>query len=267
MTPEYKMRFSGKVALVTASSRGIGFAVAQKLAGEGAAVCICARDEKRLAEALEALDPIAKGRLLQVPGDLASRDFLVELVTRTEKELGTVDVLIANSGGPPAGEAMKFGEAEWQSAFDHNLMSVIRLCQLVVPGMRKKRFGRLIALTSTVAKEPAPKMVLSNVTRAGVVAFMKTLAHELGPDGVTANSILTGGVETERFESLVQKQIANSGETYEAAMARIGKTIPAGFIAKPADMAELVAFMASPEAGYLNGVAIPFDGGALKSAF
>ena len=179
----------------------------------------------------------------------------------------TIDILVNNSGGPPAGEALSFTDEQWLAAINSNLLSVIRLSTLVIPDMKAKGWGRIVNLTSTAAREPGAGMVLSNVTRAGVAAYTKTLAQEVGPFGITVNTILTGGVLTDRLRSLLERNIKDTGESLEDALAKIEKTIPVRHIATPEEFAKTILFFVSPEASYMTGAAIALDGGASKSIF
>jgi 3-oxoacyl-[acyl-carrier protein] reductase len=263
-----KPNLSGRVAIVTASSSGIGFAIAQLLLEAGASVAICGRSRERLASAEKALGERSSDRVLAVQGDVAEASFLRVLVEKTTARFGSnIGVLVNNSGGPPPGEVLSKTDEDWESAIDNNFMSVVRMCRLVAPYMKKNGWGRIINLTSTAAREPAPGMVLSNSTRAAVAAYSKTLAHEVGPYGITVNTILTGGCLTDRLDSLLQKKIEGTGQSMEQAIEEIEKTIPVRHLATPEEFARIVLFLTAPEAGYLTGAAIPLDGGASKSLF
>lgn len=259
------INLSGRTALVTASSKGIGFAISKALAGAGANVCICSRSEDNLHVAQRDLaDP---QRVFAVAGDIADPEFLKRLVERAQERFKSIDILVNNSGGPPPGEALSLTEDQWLGAINGNLLSVVRLSSLVVPGMKSRGWGRIVNLTSTAAREPAAGMVLSNVTRAGVAAYTKTLAQEVGPFGITVNTILTGGVLTDRLNSLLERNIKDTGESFQDAIARIEKTIPVRHISSPDEFAQMTLFLVSPQASYVNGAAIPVDGGASKSIF
>jgi 3-oxoacyl-[acyl-carrier protein] reductase len=262
------VNLSGKVALVTASSKGIGLAIAEEFLKAGADVAICARNADHLDAARERLAKSHGSRVIARTGDIADPTFLQSFISEVvEEHAGRIDILVNNSGGPPPGEAIERTDEEWLSALNNNFLSVVRMCRLVVPFMKQNNWGRIINLTSTAAKEPAPGMVLSNATRAAVVAYGKTLAHELGPFGITVNTILTGGCLTERLESLLRRKIEGSDETLEEAIANIEKTIPVRHIATPTEFAQTILFLASPASSYLTGAAIPLDGGASKSTF
>jgi 3-oxoacyl-[acyl-carrier protein] reductase len=254
-----------KVALITASSGGIGFAIAQLLLQSGASVGICGRDEARLQSATQKLGE--ESRVLAMPGDVRDSAFLEKFVDAAAKRFGRIDILVNNSGGPPPGEALSKTDDDWSAAIENNFLSVVRMCRLVVPHMKQNNWGRIVNLTSTAAREPAPGMVLSNSTRAAVAAFSKTLAHEIGPLGITVNTILTGGCLTDRLNSLLQKKIEGTEQTMEEALAEIEKTIPVRHIASPEEFAQTVLFLVSDHASYLTGAAIPLDGGASKAIF
>jgi 3-oxoacyl-[acyl-carrier protein] reductase len=263
-----KIELEGKVALITASSQGIGFAIAKAIHRSGASVCICARNPDRVQQAVRELESQHANRVLGLAGDIADPEFLQRLVETCSTHFGSsIDILVNNSGGPPPGEALRMTEEQWAGAINTNLLSVVRLCALVFAGMKEKGWGRIINLTSTAAREPAAGMVLSNVTRAGVAAYSKTLSQEVGSFGITVNTILTGGVLTDRLTSLLQKQIETSGGSIEDRLEQIEQGIPVRHIATPDEFAQAVLFLASPEAGYLTGAAIPLDGGTSKSIF
>lgn len=254
------MRFKNKTVIVTAGTKGIGKAIVEGFLEEGANVATCSRNSK-------ALD-LKNKRLFKISGDIRQLSFLKDFHESAKNFFdSSIDILINNNGGPPPGPAISHSEDAWASAIDGNLLSTIRMTNLVIPEMMKNKWGRIINLTSSTAKEPAPGMVLSNVTRAAVAAFSKTMAHEHGSDGITVNTILTGGVATERFYNLVQKQVENTGKTKQEIMGTINSTIPRGYISSPEEFAKYILFLASKEAGFLTGTAIPIDGGASKGTF
>jgi 3-oxoacyl-[acyl-carrier protein] reductase len=262
------VNLSGKVAMVTAASSGIGFAVAKSFFEAGANIAICGRTEERLELARRSLGESESERILAMQGDVAELSFLEAFVAEAVQRFGpSVDILVNNSGGPPPGEALGKTDADWMAAINSNFMSVVRMCRMIVPIMKEKGWGRIINLTSTAAREPAPGMILSNATRAAVAAYAKTLSHEVGPFGITVNTILTGGCLTDRLYALLQKRIEGTGQTFEEAIAEIERGIPVRHIATPTEFARLVLFLASPDSGYLTGAAIPLDGGASKSIF
>ena len=263
-----KYDFFNKIVLVTASSQGIGYGVAKGFYKAGAKVVICSRTDSNLQKSAKVLSGDDSSRLLSISGDISKLNFLKSLVSDVEQYYkGSIDILVNNSGGPPPKESTSITEEEWKKAIDSNLLSVIRLCSLVLPGMKQKKWGRIINLTSTGAKEPGANMALSNVTRAGVAAYSKTLSREVGKDGITVNTILTGGCLTERFYSLVQKQVEKGGEDKSKVIQKLVQNVPVGYFSTPDEFAQFILFLASEEAGYLTGVSIPVDGGSSKSVF
>lgn len=260
--------FSDRVALVTASSRGLGLAIARELLASGARVTICGRDPTSLREAEAALRDIDPDRVHALSGDLADASFASSLVPSTAEAFGEiVDTLVTNSGGPPPGLIEELDDSRWHDAIDGVLMSTVRLIRSALPGMKEKGFGRILCLTSTTAKEPVPGMVLSSATRAAVVSMAKTLSREAGPAGVTVNSILTGGVRTDRFEQLVRRSIEGSSEPFEEALDRLRADVPVRYFADPEEFARATLLLATREAGYINGSAFAVDGGILRSLF
>jgi 3-oxoacyl-[acyl-carrier protein] reductase len=259
--------FTGRIAMITAASRGIGFGIADALAARGADLAICGRNTESLDKAAEALR--GRGiRIYAMPGDVGDSVFLDEFVRGAEGALGRgPDILVNNNGGPPAGDVFSRTEGMWQDAIARNFMSVVRLCAAVGPGMKSRGWGRIVNLTSLTGKEPDDGMVLSSTTRAAVAAYSKTLAGELGPYGVTVNTVLTGGVLTERANGLIRQEIATTGETLEKALERIAATLPVRRIASPEEFAKAVLFLCSDASSYVTGVALPIDGGASRTAF
>ena len=260
--------FDGRIVLVTAGSKGIGFACAKGFMEGGARIAICARGEEGLSAAHEKLSAIDPDRVFTMQCDVSSRDLLKKFVAGTVEHFGgTVDILINNNGGPPAGVTDELTDEDWLAAVEGNLLSAIRASALVLPGMKERQWGRIINLTSATAREPAPGMALSNVTRAGVAAYAKTLSHEVGPFGITVNTVLTGGCMTDRFHSLLQRRLDNTGEDRETVLAELRGNVPVRFISTPDQFARTVLFLGSEQSAYLTGAAIPLDGGTSKSIF
>jgi 3-oxoacyl-[acyl-carrier protein] reductase len=263
-----EISLKGKNALVTASTKGIGFGVARSLYQAGAKVCLCSRRPEAVEEAAARVGEGDRTRVLGLAGDLGEPAFLARLVRAAVEGFGgPLDILVNNSGGPPFADTLELTEEQWQGALDRNFLSVVRLCALVAPGMKEKRWGRIINLTSMSGKEPGAGMALSNATRAAVAAYSKTLATELGPFGITINTVLTGGVLTDRLRDLFRIGVEGTEETVEAAIARSAEEIPVRHFATPDEFARTVLFLASEEASYLTGVALPLDGGASKTVF
>lgn len=259
--------FAGRLALVTASSRGIGFGIAHALAQRGADVVLCARATEALDKAAEKIRETGV-KVAAMAGDVGDFEFLTRLTSLARNTFGREpDILVNNNGGPPAGDVFSRSEMMWREAFERNFMSVVRLCALVAPEMKKRGWGRIVNLTSLAGKEPDSGMVLSSTMRAAVAAYSKTLAAELGPFGVTVNTVLTGGVLTERAYGLICQDIEGTNESLEQAVQRIGATLPVRHIATPEEFAEAVLLLCSDAARYVTGVALPIDGGASRTTF
>jgi len=254
-----------KTALITASSKGIGRGVALGLAREGCRVVLTSSNADNLATAEKHVKQETGAEVASFLMDVSSLDAVDRACDAIATRFPTIDILVANGPGPRPMSAVGLDWQEMQRAVTANLLSVVRLCDRFVPGMIERKFGRVIALTSTTGKEPDEGMVASNVCRAGVVAYVKTLSREVAKHGITANTILTGGVMTDRSVSLFKRDAEAMKMSYEALVEQASKTIPVGFISSPDQFAPAVVFLASPAAGYVNGVSLAIDGGFMRS--
>ncbi len=243
----------GKVALVMGSSRGIGRGIAEALAQDGARVAISGRSQQRL----DATAAEVNGAVPFV-ADTNDLDGLAELPRRVAEELGPIEILVTNTGGPPPGTSLDAPVGEWEKSYRSLVLAPRILIEEVLPGMRERGWGRIVNVASTSIKEPIPWLALSNIHRAGALAFFKTLAREVAADGVTVNTIATGRFATERMVEL-----AGSMEAVEQG-AR--EEVPAGRLGQPREFGDLVAFLSSQRAAYLTGVTLPLDGGLLRSS-
>ena len=253
-----------KVAMVGGASRGLGFAVARALAAEGAHVAIASRDADALDRAAAAINAGTGGRALAVPADLSKADAIDRWVAATTGRFGGVDLLFANTGGPPAGTALSFGDEAWQAAFDLLLMSVIRTVRLVVPAMRARGGGAILVGTSSTVKEPSPNLTLSNVMRAGVTAFVKTLSVELAPDRIRVNTLLPGRIATDRLTYLDEANAKKAGIAPEEQRRRALSAIPTGRYGDPDEFGRAGAFLLSDAASYITGASVQVDGGLIR---
>jgi len=258
---------TGKVAFVTGASQGIGFAVAMAFAKAGADVAILARRSDVLLEAKEKLSAETKANIVAIPGDVAERSCPQVVVKQVEHELGGIDILVNNAGGPPAKEFVETALLDWDRALAQNLLSMVQFSKAVVRGMKEQEWGRIINIASTSAKEPLLGMVLSNATRAAVIAVAKTMALELSRYGITTNTVCPGPTRTDRAEELITTRIERESLTYEEVVASIVANVPVGRMAEPAEIASAVVFLASDAASYVNGVVIPVDGGLTRSLY
>ena len=261
--------FTNKTVLITAASKGIGFELAKQLALLGANVSMSSRNTTNLKKAKKIIIGLKKdAKVFIVKQDLENLNSLKNIVTKSEKYFKSkIDILINNSGGPDPKLIIDTSNRDWEKALNINLKSAIYLSAYVIKNMKKKNWGRIINLTSTTAKEPAKNMCLSNVTRSGLISFSKTLSMEVAEYGITVNSILTGGVLTERLKNLLKKSINKKKYNFEKELKKISKTIPVQRIAKPDEFVHLILFLCSENSSYVNGAAIPVDGGTSKGIF
>lgn len=253
-----------RVALVAGSSRGLGRAIAEELAAEGANLVLCARGEGALREARAAVEQLGV-RAVSVAADLADPEHVERVVTAAQREFGRVDILVTNAGGPPAGPFESHGPEAWQSAVRLNLESALNLTRAVLPGMKERRWGRILHVTSIAVKQPVDGLILSNSVRAAVTGFARTLANEVAPWGITVNCLLPGYTRTDRLEELAQRNAESRGTTPEEARAQWEREIPMGRLGEPREFAALAAFLASERASYITGTSIQVDGGWVRS--
>lgn len=252
---------AGKVAIVAASSRGLGRAIAEEFLIEGARVVICARGEEALRAAAEEMRSANRGEVLDVVADVSNPADAKRLVNTTVDRYGRVDILVNNSGGPPSGRFESLTPEMWDSAAQLLLNSTVGLTRLVLGGMKERRWGRILNVTSIAAKQPVEGLMLSNSLRAAVIGFARTLATEVAPFGVTVNNLLPGYTRTERVEQLARASSAGPG----AALSKWESEIPMGRLGEPRELAALAAFLASERASYITGSSIAVDGGWIRS--
>ncbi|QLC33213.1 SDR family oxidoreductase [Halarchaeum sp. CBA1220] len=253
-----------ETALVTASTSGLGKASATALAAEGANVVLCGRDEERLDDAIEDVREAATGDVTGVSADITDPDDVEALVEATVEAFGSLDHLVLSAGGPPSGPFLDTAERDWYEAYDLLVMSAVRAVKAAHPYLSESDAGTVTAITSTSVETPIGGLVLSNAVRRGVIGLVETLAVELAPD-VRANAVLPGPFETPRIEELVE-QAVERGEypDYETGIADWGVDIPMERVGAPRELGDVVAFLASERASYVNGVSLPIDGGRLQ---
>jgi 3-oxoacyl-[acyl-carrier protein] reductase len=240
-----ELHLEGRTAAVAAGTRGLGRACAAALAAEGVQVAICGRDQARLEETAAAL------RVAPIVADLSSTNGARGFVRDATAALGGVDILVANAGGPPPGGFAAITDLdEYARAFQLNALSTIAMCAEAIPAMQAQRWGRVVAITSIAVRQPIPTLILSNTARSGVTAFLKTLAGEVAPDGVTVNSLQPGLHDTDRIRAL-----PGGGDA-------AATSSPMGKVGDPADFGAVCAFLCSESARFITGVALPVDGGA-----
>ncbi len=254
----------GRVAMVLASSKGLGRAIALGFAREGARVTICARGQEALDETKRQIEDETGGEILALTLDVSLRESHTKLVEETLSRFGQIDVLVNNSGGPPAGNPLTLPDSSWQEALDLNLLSTVFMTKEVIPHMMPRRWGRVINLTSYSVKQPVDSLVLSNMARAGVVGFAKTLASELAPHNITVNNICPGVFSTDRHHELARGRAQKLGVDLEEYLAQQASSIPVKRYGEPAELADVVVFLSSERASYVTGTTLQIDGGLVR---
>ena len=256
-----------KVALVAAGSRGLGRAVAEELAAEGASLVLCARDATTLAETTAAIADQTGAHVLGVPCDVTTASQVKQLVASGIDRFGRIDILVTNAGGPPAGRFDQLTQEQWEEATRLTLYSAVHLTREVLPGMKARRWGRILNITSIAVKQPVENLLLSNSLRAAVTGFARTLANEVATEGITVNNILPGYTRTERLEDLAQMMAEKQGISADEFRGRWEAEIPMGRLGEPREFAALAAFLVSERASYITGTSIQIDGGWIRSLF
>ena len=255
----------GKVALVAASSKGLGRAIAEEFAAEGADLVMCARGEDALRQAAESIRKTAGVKVIEVAADVSEQAGLDRVAKTALDKFGRVDILVTNSGGPPSGTFESFTPEAWDSATRLLLTSAVGLARAVLPGMKERRWGRILNVTSIAVKQPIDGLMLSNSLRAAVTGFARTLANEVARFNITVNNIMPGFTRTDRMEELARATAAKTGASTADVMAKYEREIPIGRLAEPREFAALAAFLASERASYITGSSIAVDGGWIRS--
>ena len=251
---------TGKTALVTAASKGMGKACALGLAAEGARIVMCARTDVDLQAAAEEVRSKTGAQVVAMPADVTRADQVKALVARAHEAFGGVDILVANAGGPPRGYFDELSDEQWYGAFEVSLLSVVRLIREVLPSMRQRRWGRIITIQSSSVKQPIDGLDLSNAIRPGAAGLMKTLATELGADNILVNTVCPGRILTDRLLGGAPQ----AGLSPEEYVRHVGADVPVGRVGTPEEFANVVVFLASERASYVTGVALQVDGGLIR---
>lgn len=254
----------GKLALVTAASGGLGYATAHALASEGAEVSICSRDRGRARDAAERIADETGAKVHAYEADVSRADSLERLFEAATAEMGGLDVLVCNAGGPPPGSFAKLGEAEWDQAYSLTLQSVVRSVRLALPHMRGRGGGAILTLASSSVKQPIPNLLLSNVFRPAVHGLCKSLSLELAGDGIRVNVLSPGRVETERIQQLDQDRAEREGRPIEEVKKASLAAIPVGRLGRPEEFGRVAAFLCSEAASYMTGSSVLADGGMVR---
>ena len=253
-----ELGLKNKVAFVAASSQGLGKSVAHELAYEGTSIIICGRNKENLEKAKQEIENKTNKKVLALAGDLSVATERDQIIKAALQFYPAIDILITNTGGPPSGKFEDFKQQHWDKAYNDLLLSVVGLINGFLPGMKEKRWGRIISITSMAIKQPVNNLVLSNAVRVSVAGLMKTLANELAQYNITVNNVMPGYTETDRLKELIESSPSFSSVKNE---------IPLGRFGQPEEFAAAVAFLASERASYITGVSLAVDGGWTKGVF
>jgi 3-oxoacyl-[acyl-carrier protein] reductase len=257
-----------KVAVVCAASSGLGKASAQALAQEGARLVICSRSEEKIQAAAEEIRKSIPGSsVVGIAADVSQPEEITDLFRAAVKSFGRVDILVTNTGGPPPGTFTDLTDDHWRTGFNRNLMSIIRCIREVIPLMQQSKWGRIINITSLTVKQPVNDLIVSSVLRPGIIGLSKILANLYGKDGITVNSVAPGYIMTGRQQELGQARAEKHGVSFEEYVRQACVDIPAGRFGTPQELGNVIAFLASKKASYINGVTLSVDGGLVKGLF
>jgi 3-oxoacyl-[acyl-carrier protein] reductase len=255
----------GRVAIVAAASKGLGRAVAEELAREGAEVAICARTASDLEAAAARIESIGGRKVLHKPVDVSDSEAVARFVDDVVERFGRVDICVTNTGGPPSKLFEATTSEDWRTWTDQLLMSAVYFAQTVLPRMKENKWGRFISITSYSVKQPVEGLLLSNSLRAGVTGLVRTLANEYAAFGITANNVCPGYTRTDRLDDLAGMMASRTGNSTEDVFSAWKKLIPAGRLGTPEEFASVVTFLASERASYVNGISLTIDGGTTRS--
>ncbi len=257
----------GRIAIVAASSSGLGKATAMTLAREGALVTINGRDADTLAATAKEIRDETRGDVIEIAGDLGEPDFGTHLVDETVRQRGGLDIVICNAGGPPPGAFADFadkGDQVWLDAINMNLMSTLRLSRAALPHLAQRGGGSITNIVSISVKQPIPNLILSNTARTAVIGFAKSIAAEFAPKQIRVNNVCPGSILTGRIRSMAEPKAKASGRDIQDVIDEEGAAIPIGRHGTPQEFANAVVFLASPAASYITGVTMQVDGGTYK---
>ena len=261
------LSIKGKNAIVCASSQGLGKSAALDLAKEGVNLAICSRNKDKVNLVKSEIEKISDVRVVAIEADLSSEKDINALFKEAKKELNVIDILINNNGGPPPSTFEELTDEDWQRTFNSTMMSAIRLSKLVLPDMKKNKWGRIINISSVSVKTPVNGLFLSNSIRMGVLGWAKALSDEVAPHSITVNSVCPGTTKTERIEQILNAQSESSGKDKSEIEEAMANSIPMLRIGEASDLSALITFLASEKASYMTGLAIQVDGGSSRTFY
>ena len=257
---------TGRVAMVAAASKGLGRAIAESLAREGCRLSVCSRSTDNLDGVRHAIEDRG-GEALAVKCDVSNPSELERWYEATEATFGSVDIVVTNTGGPPAARFMSLREEQWRDGIESTLMNVVRLSRLAIPGMQSRKWGRIVNITSLVAKQPLELLTISSTLRAGLSALTKTLADQVARDGITVNALLPGHILTDRQVHLNEIRSKEQGISIDEYAKRVEQSIPMARFGRPEEIGNAVTFLCSERASYITGASLQVDGGIIRSTF
>ncbi len=261
------LSIKGKNAIVCASSQGLGKSAAVDLAKEGVNLAICSRNKDKINLVKEEIEQTSDVKVVAIEADLSSEKDISALFQEAKKELKAIDILINNNGGPPPSTFEELTDEDWQKTFNSTMMSAIRLSKLVLPDMKKNKWGRIINISSVSVKTPVNGLFLSNSIRMGVLGWAKALSDEVAPHGITVNSVCPGTTKTERIEQILKVQSESSGKDKSEIEEAMANSIPMLRIGEASDLSALITFLASEKASYMTGLAVQVDGGSARTFY
>jgi 3-oxoacyl-[acyl-carrier protein] reductase len=260
-----ELGLKNRIALVSASSQGLGKAAARSLAQEGATLAICSRNEQAIHAAAEEICTATGAVVLPVVADVMKEDDITRMIGTVMKEFGRIDILVNNAGGPPTGKITTMTDGDWDRGVELTLKSMVRMTRAVLPGMEERKWGRVITIASITAKQPVDELLLSSVLRPGILGLTKVLSNQYAASNITVNTVCPGYILTKRQEELSRSRSLEQKKTMEEYLAESARNIPIGRLGRPEEIGDVIAFLASERASFITGANLMVDGGQSKA--